>query len=77
MEWVDVLQSWKAIENCLKLLGECLCRIFDLSGVESSDSRDLEAGSNLCGQSPLSTTEDYIDELLRSGHRRDLASISS
>lgn len=72
MEGVDVLQAWEAIEDCLEFLGECLCGVFDLSGVESPDSGDFEARSDLRGQSPLRSTEDDIDEFLRRGHRCDL-----
>lgn len=47
MEWVNVVQSREAIEDCLKLFGECLGSIFDLSRIEGADSRYLEARANL------------------------------
>ena len=75
VECVDILKAWKAVENCLEFLCKGLSREFDLSRVERSNSRNLEARANLCGQSSLGSTEDDVDELLRRWHGRDLAMI--
>ena len=64
VEWVNVLESWEAIENCLEFLREGLGGEFDLSCVEASDTRNFEASSDLCGQSSLCPTEYNIDKLL-------------
>lgn len=54
VERVDVCEAREAVNCRGQALGESLGRVFDLAGVESSDSADLEACANLCGKSPLS-----------------------
>lgn len=46
----------------MKLLGELLCCEFDFADIEGSDSRDLEAGSDLSGKPALRATEDDVEE---------------
>lgn len=88
MERVNILESRKAIEDCLEFFSKSFCGELDFASVESwldvsnvllcfqnfitSYSRYLEAGAYLCGQSPLGSTEDDVDELLRGWHRRNL-----
>lgn len=57
---------------CPYLFGACLRCKFDLSGVETSNTTDLEARSNLSRKSALSAAQDNIEELLARGHRSDL-----
>ena len=42
-------------------------------GDDTSDTGDLETGTNLGGQLALSTTQDNVQEFLVGGHRRNLA----
>ena len=42
-------------------------------GLNTSDTADIETGTNLSGQLSLSTAQDNIQEFLVSGHRRNLA----
>jgi hypothetical protein len=42
-------------------------------GLNTSDTADLETGTNLSGQLSLSTAQDNVQEFLVSGHRRNLA----
>ena len=64
VEWVYVLQSREGGDDCLELLSESLCGVFDLSDVEAADSSLLESGADLGGQATLCSAEDDVDELL-------------
>lgn len=47
MERVDVLQAGESIDRLREALGEGLGGVLDLTGVEGSDTADLEACTNL------------------------------
>lgn len=40
---------------------------------DTSDTADLEAGTDLCGKLSLSAAQDNVEEFLARGHRRNLA----
>ena len=61
---VNVLQSREAIEDSLELFCKSFCGELDLSRVKSSYTRDLEAGSDLCGKSSLRATQHNVNEFL-------------
>lgn len=54
MERVNVLEARETVDGGGQTLGEGLGGVLDFTGVESSYSADLEAGTNLCRKSPLS-----------------------
>jgi hypothetical protein len=54
VERVDIDEAREAVDGGRQTLGESLGRVFDLARIESADSADLEAGTNLRRKSPLS-----------------------
>lgn len=50
---MNVREAREPFDGGCKSLGEGLGGVFDLSGVESSNTADLEASSNLCGKTSL------------------------
>jgi hypothetical protein len=50
---VDVLEAREPFDRGRESLGKGLGGVFDLSRVESSNTADLEASSNLCGKTSL------------------------
>ena len=47
VERVDVLQAREGVDSLCEALGEGLGGVFDLTGVEGSDTADLKACTNL------------------------------
>jgi hypothetical protein len=71
-ERVDILKFRKAVQDRLEFLRKRFGRVLDFAGVECSDSRNLEAGANLCGQPPLGPAQDNVQKLLGVWHGRNL-----
>lgn len=72
VEGVDVLQAREAVEDLGELLREGLLRELDLARVETPDTADLEARSDLGGKPSLRPAQDDVEELLRRRHRGDV-----
>lgn len=53
MEWVDVGETRKAVEDGGEFLGEGGGGVLDFADVEGADAGDFEAGADLGGQAAL------------------------
>jgi hypothetical protein len=53
VERMNVDEAREALDRGLEALGESLCCVFDLAGIEGADTADLEASANLRGKTSL------------------------
>jgi len=71
MEWMNCIQSRKLSEYCLQLFCEWLLGVFHFSGIECTDSRNLEPWAN-GWKTSLCATQDNVKKVSSCRNRLDV-----
>ena len=69
---MDVSKTRETVDDTSELLADHLLTKFDLARIETSDSANLEAATNLGWQLAVGGTQDDVNELGRGGNLRDI-----
>lgn len=60
MEWVEVIELWKRLQNLPQLLAKGLLGKLDFAEVKGADTADFKAGTDLCWEFSLRPGEDDV-----------------
>jgi hypothetical protein len=72
MEWMNCIQSRKLSEYCFQLFCEWLLAVFHFSGIECTDSRNLEPRTHNSWKTSLRATQDNVQQVSSCRNRLDV-----